>query len=438
LVEMETSPKLQRNPFIYPQSKWYQYYAGFSDAFVKELFEKYCVQFNSPTILDPWNGSGTTTLVASMLGYSSYGFDLNPVMVIVARAKLFSPTQKNISDLLEKIQYSNITNKRKISYDQDPLNRWFVRSTVTALRKIEAFIQKYCFKTDNVMFLCNAWDYQNISNELAFYYLALFSMLKDLAKTFITSNPTWIKSNIEESQKIKLSWKELFLMFSDTLIKMGQDDIKNPININCNVAVANSQNIPLNDRSVDIIISSPPYCTRIDYAIYTQIELALLGYDKDRINLLRQNMIGTPTITNQHNSNVIQPDSLCGKTLSAIANHESKAAKSYYYKTYLQYFDSMNNSIKELYRVLSSNGLAILVVQDSWFKDIYIDLPDILTELCSMNYLVKLEMISFNANNNMNYINTKSAKYKTKRAAKECVIIFGKGESHGRKFDRNN
>ena len=37
-------------------------------------------------ILDPWNGSGTTTYAASQLGYTSRGLDLNPVMNIVARA----------------------------------------------------------------------------------------------------------------------------------------------------------------------------------------------------------------------------------------------------------------------------------------------------------------------------------------------------------------
>ena len=32
----------------------------------------------------------------------------------------------------------------------------------------------------------------------------------------------------------------------------------------------------------DAVIGSPPYCTRIDYVIATSIELAILGFGKDR------------------------------------------------------------------------------------------------------------------------------------------------------------
>jgi hypothetical protein len=38
-------------------------------------------------VLDPWNGSGTTTLVAQKLGIKSFGLEINPVMTIHARAK---------------------------------------------------------------------------------------------------------------------------------------------------------------------------------------------------------------------------------------------------------------------------------------------------------------------------------------------------------------
>ena len=47
-------------------------------------------------MLDPWNGSGTTTYAAAQLGHSSIWLDLNPVMVIVARARLLSPSEADL------------------------------------------------------------------------------------------------------------------------------------------------------------------------------------------------------------------------------------------------------------------------------------------------------------------------------------------------------
>ena len=42
----------------------------------------------SAVVFDPWNGSGTTTRAASRRGLPSLGFDLNPVMIVVALARL--------------------------------------------------------------------------------------------------------------------------------------------------------------------------------------------------------------------------------------------------------------------------------------------------------------------------------------------------------------
>jgi len=79
----DPSPKLspaEKRNLIFP------YYAGFSEAFVASMLDRMNVVENSK-ILDPWNGSGTTTFVASMRRIRSTGYDLNPALVIVARAR---------------------------------------------------------------------------------------------------------------------------------------------------------------------------------------------------------------------------------------------------------------------------------------------------------------------------------------------------------------
>ncbi|MCH7544281.1 MAG: DNA methylase, partial [Proteobacteria bacterium] len=55
-------------------------------------------------LLDPWLGSGTTSEVATKMGYQIRGFDLNPAMLLVARARLL-PTEaaENIATLVKRI-----------------------------------------------------------------------------------------------------------------------------------------------------------------------------------------------------------------------------------------------------------------------------------------------------------------------------------------------
>jgi DNA modification methylase len=63
---------------------YFPYYAGYPQAFADRLIKSANLD-ESAMILDPWNGSGTTTFSASRLGLASVGIDLNPVMSIVAR-----------------------------------------------------------------------------------------------------------------------------------------------------------------------------------------------------------------------------------------------------------------------------------------------------------------------------------------------------------------
>jgi hypothetical protein len=60
------------------------------------------------------------------------------------------------------------------------------------------------------------------------------------------------------------------------------------------IEVASSESLPIGDKSVDFILTSPPYCTRIDYAVATMPELALIGYKLNSdFKSLRKQLIGT-------------------------------------------------------------------------------------------------------------------------------------------------
>lgn len=59
------------------KSRFFDFYAGYSTSFVADVLLYWNLPGNS-VILDPWNGSGTTTDIASKMGYKAIGYDLNP------------------------------------------------------------------------------------------------------------------------------------------------------------------------------------------------------------------------------------------------------------------------------------------------------------------------------------------------------------------------
>ena len=79
----EVSPK---QPGSKARRDWYPYYAGFTKRFVEAVIDQYFRKVER--VLDPWSGSGTTTVTCLRRGLRSHGIDINPAVTVVARARL--------------------------------------------------------------------------------------------------------------------------------------------------------------------------------------------------------------------------------------------------------------------------------------------------------------------------------------------------------------
>src|SRR5207247_294988 len=98
----------------------------------------------------------------------------------------------------------------------------------------------------------------------------------------------------------------------------------------CNINQALSSRLPVASGSIDAVISSPPYCTRIDYVRATLPELAVIGYPNGMVTRrLREQMIGTPTIDKCANYDSDLWGKTCVRFLSAVERHSSKASSTY-------------------------------------------------------------------------------------------------------------
>src|SRR5690625_2644720 len=147
------------------------------------------------------------------------------------------------------------------------------------------------------------------------------------------------------------------------------------------LGITSSHNLPLLDQTIDCIITSPPYCTRIDYPVMTRLELAFLYITDEEFTRLRRQMIGSPLMNTGEVEQDLRWGETCLLTLNQIKNHSSKASESYYYRTYVQYFSGIYKSFQELDRVLKLGGKAAFVVHNSFYKDIYVNLAEIFIEI---------------------------------------------------------
>lgn len=94
--------------------------------------------------------------------------------------------------------------------------------------------------------------------------------------------------------------------------------------------------------------------------------------------------------------------------------------------THLDYFDKMERSIEQITSVLKQKGQAILVVQDSYYKDIHNDLPSMIAEIGEGHGLTLGRREDFHLRRSMSGINPHTRLYKRSPGAIESVLCFHK------------
>lgn len=362
-------------------SSVYRYYAGFPNAFVDSLLDHLGVESNA-VVLDPWNGAGTTTEVCSARGISSIGIDLNPFMRVVAQVRCSPRAQI----------------RRDVVALQNALGRSRSDSMVSSPQTVAANL------------LRRLEDAGSIERDSALAIFAFASATRAIYRSVLTRNPTWF--SMRRSNAVLSTEQEIK---GHVILELNrlQDWAKATLEpemprVEPYLITGDAANAWVGKR-VDHIISSPPYLTRIDYALKTLPELLfideLFGLDVDN---LRKSMLGS-VLTGREQASKFRPTAPTAQAvISAIEAHESKASTTYYLKFFLTYFEKLGSTLDRTLRLLTKCGTVNLVTQGSYYKEIYIDLPRIVSEMMIERGFVEYERTGFRTANHMAAINTRT------------------------------
>ncbi|MDI6787928.1 MAG: DNA methyltransferase [Planctomycetota bacterium] len=231
------------------------------------------------TILDPMCGSGTLNVEAALIGVNSIGVDKNPFGVFMSKVKYES--LKANDSVLEKVSnnakdiYRKLNNRKQIpdGFLSDKID---ISKGITLLAYLDAMgYARRCTKTIDVLF-------------------------PKVLNRYIGQ----IKSFIGARNKLNLKIGKARFEYGDAR------DLSS-----------------VKDKSIDGIITSPPYSFAIDYADNDRPQLEFLGYSPED---LRNEMIG-----------------LQGKNIGDKLS---------------TYFTDMNKVISEMARVLKKGKYAVIII----------------------------------------------------------------------------
>jgi len=141
------------------------------------------------------------------------------------------------------------------------------------------------------------------------------------------------------------------------------------------------------EESVDIIFTSPPYPTDVEYTRQTRAELYFLGFVRtmEDVRAIKKRMVrGSP-------KNIYKGDNnerlvACYRSIQRISReiHERIKGKNWgwdYARMVREYFGDMLLSLREMLRVLKPGGWAMLVVGDQTCKGVMIPVTAVLRRI---------------------------------------------------------
>ena len=339
------------------------------------------------TLIDPFMGSGTSLVEASLVPYieEAYGFDLNPLAYLISKVKT-TPINCNLLwdwlySALPRIR-QEIADGLKLRHFELPkfknIDFWFkedVKENLTILKneinKIKRDDVKDFFK---VVFSETVRKVSNTRNS----EFKLYRMEKEKLEKF---NPD-VFSEFEEIAKNNIQGMEEYIK-KRTLTKISLNNF------------SSMEELPLKDESIDILVTSPPYGdskTTVAYGQFSRLALQWLGYDD--VASLDNRLLGgkaSKDIEIKINSPTLKA------TINKIKVIDGKRAREV-----LSFYEDFDKVVIQLSRVMAKNGYVCFVVGNRTVKGINIPTDKIMSEM-------------FMAHGNYRYIETHTRAIPNKR-----------------------
>ncbi len=383
-LEFPNAPDLLPSPKRTPRRAstaqklpWESNYAAFSSEFALAAAKNLNARSRA-TVFDPFVGSGTSLEAAVTAGMDCYGIELNPYNALLSRCRVVSDIDTRVvHDLLSRASKT----RRKASS--------IASETIPAESKliIEALQQLLakrigCRRQDLVSTLCMQSDSKYASETVVL--VAALNTLKKRAQVHYRSNPAWLLPGASPDglESTAESWRSAALDIANTIeiALLARAQHISPRTVQ--VFPGAFQNSPLKLHSISRFITSPPYLNRLDYVNPTLPELHGLGlFQDDSIEELRRQMMGTTKMRRLSPSETELPSSAITELLAEIASHPTKASGTYYLKFFRQYFADLFAFLQWLNIRSTADCKGILVLQDSYYKDIKIPIVQIIVEL---------------------------------------------------------
>ena len=326
---------------------YHRYPAKFIPQVVSRLVEKHTKE--DDLVVDPFGGCGTTLVESKVMGRPSVGVDINPVAVLITKAKITPIDPRKIEEEFASLKakldaYSNDMDVK--APEQGRIDYWFKPEEKRRLAFIFAEISKLRER-----------DIRD------FFYCGFSNILKNCSIWLQKSNKPTRDLNKKPSEPIQTFYRQIKTMMKGNARFYELLEEKNYLEVPSQVYCTDARTTPVEDNSVSLIVTSPPYVTSYEYADLHQLPALWFEYTKN-LSDFRKRFIGS---SYHSKKDLVLNSCLAEKIRGELLKRDKKTAEEV-----SAYFSEMNQVFAEMKRMLKRGGKTCIVIGNTSLKGVEI------------------------------------------------------------------
>lgn len=365
-------PNLQNNKRIYDKewnfedfsmSEYTHTIHSYPAMMMPRIARNFIQQYSSKNsvILDPYMGSGTTLLEGVVENVQKViGFDLNPLAVLIATAKI---TKFDLNEIKNEIDNLDYNLSKLVSYSRPTFNildSWFTEDSIEDLSKLKTVINSIKSEQTKLFFKL---AFSETVRSVSYTRNGEFKLYRIAESKRASHNPDVIGTFF---QKLMSTYKTVKEFYNNTNFLESNTEIQIT-----NDALTNSD---IEANSVDLVVTSPPYGdsgTTVAYGQFSRLANEWLDFP-DPIKVDSKLMGGT-RIKDEIKFDILELDNTISQIKELEAEEKTKRVPSV-----ISFYKDYEESIKRVAEVVKPNGTVVYVVGNRRVRNV--ELPtDIIT-----------------------------------------------------------
>ena len=302
------------------------------------------------SVADVFCGCGTVALEAKLHNKDFWGYDINPVATLIAKAKSQDYNTEKLSTYFKKIKEcfdSYLVEESLYKAANDRIQYWFTVDSFNDLYKLKYAIQQKV----------NEKKYLNA-------YLCLFSSILKSCSKWLTKS---IKPQVDPKKKEVNVWEAFSQQYSKFVRAVKQ--LEGNVSEKVKTSIKTSNFLTVGRLpAVDLIISSPPYVTSYEYADLHQLSTLWLQYAED-YRELRKGSIGSAYNSEEYVIDVKSLNTVGQSILTELMKTQKSTSQV---RSIARYYADMQKVIGRCAKMLNNGGMVFFVVGDTEYKGVQI------------------------------------------------------------------